>query len=106
MLFLFFSLISVSDISGNVLFWSSSGCCGFKGSRKGTPFAAQLSCESVIKRSVEAGIKVLEVIISGVGPGRDTSIRSLQNFNINVLVIKDVTPIPHNGCRSRKKRRI
>jgi len=96
----------MTDVSGNVLFWSSSGSCGFKGSRKSTPFASQVTCESVLKKSLELGIKFLEVNISGVGSGRESVLRSLQTFRIIIPVIRDVTPLPHNGCRPKKVRRV
>lgn len=104
--FIFPSILTVSDVAGNVLFWSSSGSCGFKGSRKSTPFSAQVASETLLKRSLEIGIKFLEVNISGVGSGRETALRTLQNFRVVIAVIRDVTPLPHNGCRPKKIRRV
>ena len=100
------TLVSVSDMKGNVISWSSAGSCGFKGSRKSTPFAAQVATESAIKKAIEQGIKQVEINVSGPGSGRETAIRSIQNLGVSVLVIRDVTLIPHNGCRPPKKRRI
>lgn len=100
------TIISVSDIRGNVIAWSSSGSCGFKGSRKSTPFAAQTATEVVLKKAMEQGIKQIEVNISGPGSGREVAVRSIQNFGLGILSIKDVTLIPHNGCRPTKKRRV
>ena len=100
------TLVSVSDMKGNVISWSSAGSCGFKGSRKSTPFAAQVATESAIKKAIEQGIRQVEINVSGPGSGRETAIRSIQNLGVSVLVIRDVTLIPHNGCRPPKKRRI
>lgn len=100
------TLVSVSDIRGNVISWSSAGSCGFKGSRKSTPFAAQIATETAIKKAMEQGIKQIEINVSGPGSGRETAVRSIQNFGLSILVIRDVTLIPHNGCRPTKKRRI
>jgi small subunit ribosomal protein S11 len=91
---------------GNVISWSSSGACGFKGSRKGTPFASQTVTESAIKKAIDQGMRQIEINVSGPGSGRETAIRSIQNFGLGILVIRDVTLIPHNGCRPSKKRRI
>lgn len=96
----------MSDVSGNVLCWSSSGSCGFKGSKKSTPFASQVACEFVIKNCIDRGIKFLDVSISGVGSGRDPGIRSINFMGISLQKIKDITSIPHNGCRAKKKRRV
>lgn len=100
------TLVSVTDMRGNVISWSSSGSCGFKGSRKSTPFAAQTVTEVAIRKAIEQGIKQIEVNVSGPGSGRETAVRSIQNLGLSILLIRDVTPIPHNGCRPTKKRRI
>lgn len=100
------SIVSVSDIKGNVISWSSAGSCGFKGSRKGTPFAAQTATEVSLRKAMEQGLRQIEIIVSGPGSGRETAIRSAQATGLSILLIKDVTPIPHNGCRPPKKRRI
>lgn len=93
------TLVSVSDMRGNVIAWSSSGSCGFKGSRKSTPFAAQTVTEVAIKKAIEQGVRQIEINVSGPGSGRETAVRSIQNFGLGILVIRDVTLIPHNGCR-------
>lgn len=93
-------------MKGNVIAWSSSGSCGFKGSRKGTPFAAQMTTETAIKKAIEQGLRQVEINVSGPGSGRETAIRSVQNLGLTILLIKDVTSIAHNGCRPTKKRRI
>lgn len=100
------TIISVTDQNGNVISWSSSGSCGFKGSRKSTPFAAQTATESAVKKAIDLGIKSVEIKISGPGSGRETAIRSIQSFGLPISLIKDVTLMPHNGCRPSKKRRI
>lgn len=100
------TLVSVTDMRGNVISWSSSGSCGFKGSRKSTPFAAQTVTEIAVKKAMDQGIRQIEVNISGPGSGRETAVRSLQNLGLSILLIRDVTSIPHNGCRPSKKRRI
>lgn len=100
------TLVSVTDMRGNVISWSSSGSCGFKGSRKSTPFAAQTVTEVAVKKAMDQGIRQIEVNISGPGSGRETAVRSLQNLGLSILLIRDVTSIPHNGCRPSKKRRI
>ncbi|MFO7667129.1 MAG: 30S ribosomal protein S11 [Desulfobacterales bacterium] len=100
------TIISITDPAGNVLGWSSAGVQGFKGSRKSTPFAAQLAAEDASKKAMEHGMKNVEVYVKGPGPGRESALRSLQATGFNILVIKDVTPIPHNGCRSPKRRRV
>lgn len=105
-LLVIFSIVSVTDFNGNVVAWSSSGICGFKGSRKSTPFAAQSAVESLMKRLLDQGIKQVEINISGAGSGRDTAIRSFQTFPVGVTVIRDITSIPYNGCRPKKKRRV
>jgi small subunit ribosomal protein S11 len=100
------TIISISDAEGNVLAWASSGNVGFKGSRKSTPFAAQLAAEACAKRAMEHGLRRIEVMVKGPGSGRDTAVRSLQNVGLEVTAIKDVTPVPHNGCRPSKRRRV
>lgn len=100
------TIISITDTSGNLIVWSSSGGVGFKGTKKGTPFAAQSAAESAAKRAVEAGMKEVSVLVKGPGAGRETAIRALQGAGLEINSIKDVTPIPHNGCRPRKKRRV
>ena len=100
------TIVNITDKQGNTLFWASAGGCGFKGAKKSTPFAAQSAAEKVGSMAVEQGMKQAEVIISGPGNGRETAIRALQSCGLEVLVIKDITPVPHNGCRPPKKRRV
>ncbi len=100
------TLVTLTDMNGNVLSWSSSGSSGFKGSRKSTPFAAQLAAESAVKRAMEHGLRQVDVFVKGAGSGREAAIRSLQSAGLNVTSIRDVTPIPHNGCRPPKRRRV
>ncbi len=100
------TIVSISDTQGNVISWASSGNVGFKGSRKSTPFAAQLAAETAARRAMEHGVRKVDVLVKGPGSGRETAIRSIQNAGIEVVGIKDVTPIPHNGCRPRKRRRV
>jgi small subunit ribosomal protein S11 len=100
------TIITITDRQGNVLSWATSGGAGFKGSRKSTPFAAQVAAEGAGRAAQECGIKNLEVQIKGPGPGRESSVRALNALGIKILSIQDVTPIPHNGCRPPKKRRI
>jgi len=100
------TLITITDVSGNVLSWSSSGARGFKGSRKSTPFAAQVAAELAGRAAQEQGIKNLDVKIKGPGPGRESSVRALAALGIRINSISDVTPVPHNGCRPQKRRRI
>ena len=100
------TIITITDVSGNTLAWSSSGCQGFKGSRKSTPFAAQLAAENVARKVLEYGVKNLEVYVKGPGSGREAALRSLQVMGFNIKLIRDVTPIPHNGCRPPKRRRV
>jgi small subunit ribosomal protein S11 len=97
---------TITDPVGNVLSWSSSGVQGFKGSRKSTPFAAQLAAEDAVKKAMEYGMKTVEVFVKGPGAGRESALRSLQSGGFNIVSIKDVTPIPHNGCRPPKRRRV
>ena len=100
------TIVSLSDLAGNILTWSSGGKIGYKGSKKSTPFAAQLAAEEVAKAALEMGITKVQVIVCGPGGGRESAIRSLDANGIKVTMIKDSTPIPHNGCRPRKTRRI
>ena len=100
------TIITISDQQGNVIAWASAGNVGFKGSRKSTPFAAQLAAETAARRAMEHGVRRVDVVVKGPGSGRETAIRSIQNTGIEVLGIKDVTPIPHNGCRPPKRRRV
>ncbi|KGA09302.1 MAG: 30S ribosomal protein S11 [actinobacterium acAMD-5] len=100
------TIISITDPSGAVVSWSSSGQVGFKGSRKSTPFAAQLAAEDAAKRAMEHGLKRVDVFVKGPGSGRETAIRSLQAAGLEVGSISDVTPMPHNGCRPPKRRRV
>jgi small subunit ribosomal protein S11 len=100
------TIISISDPEGNVLTWSSAGRIGFKGSRKGTPFAAQVAGKSAAQLARDVGVRSVDVQVRGPGGGRESAIRSLQAAGIEVKTIKDVTPIPHNGCRPRKRRRV
>jgi small subunit ribosomal protein S11 len=100
------TIVTVSDREGNVLTWSSGGLVGFKGSRKSTPFAAQLATERVLKDAENYGIQTLDIRVKGPGAGRESAIRSVGNTKFKVRSIKDITPIPHNGCRPRKKRRV
>lgn len=100
------TIVSITDQQGNVIAWASSGNVGFKGSRKSTPFAAQLAAEACARRAMEHGLRRVEVLVKGPGSGRDTAIRSLQNVGLEVGAIRDVTPVPHNGCRPPKRRRV
>ena len=100
------TIITITDESGNALAWSSAGLKGFKGSRKSTPFAAQIAAEDVGNKAKEYGIKSLKVEVSGPGSGRESALRSLQSIGYIITSIRDVTPIPHNGCRPRKRRRV
>ena len=100
------TIVTISDVNGNVISWASGGEMGFKGSRKSTPFAAQQAAEAAAKGAMEHGLKTVEVYVKGPGQGRESAIRSLQSAGLEVIMIKDVTPIPHNGCRPPKRRRI
>ena len=100
------TIITISDKSGNAISWSSAGVLGFKGSRKSTPFAAQMAAEQAAKDAMEHGMKDVEVFVKGPGAGREAAIRALQAAGMEVSMIKDVTPIPHNGCRPPKRRRV
>lgn len=100
------TIVTITDPTGNVVAWSSAGAVGFKGSRKGTPFAAQLAAESAAKKAMDAGVRSVQVYVKGPGAGRESALRSLQASGFAVSVIRDVTPIPHNGCRPPKRRRV
>jgi small subunit ribosomal protein S11 len=100
------TIITITDAVGNVVAWSSAGSVGFKGSRKGTPFAAQLAAEAAAKKAMDFGMRSVQVFVKGPGAGRESALRSLQAAGFAVSVIKDVTPIPHNGCRPPKRRRV
>ena len=100
------TMISISDVQGNVIAWSSAGMQGFKGSRKSTPYAAQMAAEDAGKKAQEHGMKSLEVFVNGPGSGRESALRALQTVGFTITFIKDVTPIPHNGCRPPKRRRV
>lgn len=100
------TIVSISDDQGNIISWSSAGNMGFKGSRKGTPFAAGMAAETAAKAAMEHGLREVKVYVKGPGAGREAAIRSLQSAGIDVSIIKDVTPIPHNGCRPPKRRRV
>ncbi len=99
------TIITITDQIGNAVVWTSGGSVGFKGTRKSTPYAAQVAAEEAARRAGEHGIRKLDVIVSGTGSGRDTAVRTLQNMGMEVTGIRDVTPIPHNGCRPKKRRR-
>ena len=100
------TIITITDPVGNVVAWSSAGAKGFKGSRKSTPFAAQIAGEDCAKRAQEHGMRALEVFVKGPGSGRESALRALQSVGLNISLIRDVTPIPHNGCRPPKRRRV
>ncbi len=100
------TLITITDNSGNAIAWGSAGISGFKGARKGTPFAAQLAATATARKAIEQGMKQVAVFVRGPGSGRETAIRSLQSAGLEITSIKDVTPIPHNGCRPPKQRRV
>ncbi|MDR0915531.1 MAG: 30S ribosomal protein S11 [Endomicrobium sp.] len=100
------TIISITDNIGNTLTWSSAGTSGFKGTKKGTPFAAQMTASSVGKKALDLGIKQIVVFVNGPGPGRETAIRGLQGAGLSIISIKDITPLPHNGCRPPKLRRV
>ena len=98
--------ITVTDVAGNVIAWSSAGCVGFKGSRKSTPFAAQSTAEDAVKKAMEHGLRNAIVYVRGPGSGRESAIRACASAGLNVTAVRDVTPVPHNGCRPRKSRRV
>ncbi|MBP8626421.1 MAG: 30S ribosomal protein S11 [Syntrophorhabdales bacterium] len=100
------TIITITDPQGNVISWSSGGVVGFKGSRKSTPFAAQLAAENAAKKAMENGLKTVDVYIKGPGAGREAALRALQSSGLKIHLIRDITPIPHNGCRPPKRRRV
>jgi small subunit ribosomal protein S11 len=100
------TIVTITDMNGNVIAWSSSGVKGFKGSRKSTPYAAQQAAEDAAKKAMLHGLKNIEVYVKGPGAGREAALRSLQSIGLNIRLIRDVTPIPHNGCRQPKRRRV
>ena len=100
------TMVTITDLQGNALSWASSGGLGFRGSRKSTPYAAQMCAETAAKAAMEHGLKTVEVYVKGPGQGREAAIRALQSAGLDVVTIKDVTPIPHNGCRPPKRRRV
>lgn len=100
------TMITLTDPNGNVLAWSTAGISGFKGSRKSTPYAAQLAAENAVRRGMEHGMRQVDVYVKGTGSGREAAIRALQASGLSVMSIRDVTPIPHNGCRAPKRRRV
>jgi small subunit ribosomal protein S11 len=100
------TIITITDAQGNAIAWSTAGHLGFKGSRKSTPYAAQVAAEDVGRKAKEHGVKTLEVLVKGPGSGRESALRGLQSVGFNILSIVDITPVPHNGCRPRKRRRV
>ena len=100
------TMITISDVQGNTIAWSSAGSQGFKGSRKSTPYAAQVAAENCGRKAMEHGMKVLSVFVKGPGTGRESALRALQAVGFTITAIQDVTPVPHNGCRPRKRRRV
>jgi small subunit ribosomal protein S11 len=100
------TIITITDLSGNVISWSSAGLQGFKGSRKSTPFAAQMAAEDAVRKAKEQGMRRVQVYIKGPGSGRESALRSLQLAGLTITIIRDVTPVPHNGCRPPKRRRV
>jgi small subunit ribosomal protein S11 len=100
------TIVSISDPTGEVVSWASAGSSGFKGAKKGTPFAAQTAAEAAARRAIDQGMRQIEVMVSGPGAGRETAIRALQSTGLEITLIRDVTPIPHNGCRPPKRRRV
>ncbi len=100
------TIVTVTDNAGNAIAWASAGTKGFKGSRKGTPFAAQLAAEDAVRKAMDHGLRSASIVVKGPGAGREAALRSLQKTGIKVLAIRDMTPIPHNGCRPPKRRRV
>ena len=100
------TMVTITDVQGNAVSWSSAGMQGFKGSRKSTPYAAQIAAEDAGKKAMEHGMKTLEVNVKGPGSGRESALRALHSVGLTVTIIRDVTPVPHNGCRPRKRRRV
>jgi small subunit ribosomal protein S11 len=100
------TIVTITDVNGNTISWASGGSVGFKGTKKGTPFAAQVAAERAARAAMEHGMRKVDVLVKGPGPGRETAIRSLQAAGLEIQTIKDVTPVPHNGCRPPKRRRV
>ena len=100
------SIVTITDQNGDTISWASAGSSGFKGAKKGTPFAAQTAAESAARRAIDQGMRQIEVMVSGPGAGRETAIRALQGARLEITLIRDITPIPHNGCRPPKRRRV
>ncbi len=100
------TIVTITDAGGEVISWASAGSSGFKGAKKGTPFAAQTASENAARRATDQGMRQIEVMVSGPGAGRETAIRALQGAGLEITLIRDVTPIPHNGCRPPKRRRV
>ena len=100
------TIVTITDVKGEVISWSSAGACGFKGSKKGTPFAAQTAAENAVRQALEQGMKEAEITVSGPGSGRETAIRAIRTAGLGITLLKDVTPIPHNGCRPPKRRSV
>jgi small subunit ribosomal protein S11 len=100
------TIVTISDTKGDVISWATAGSSGFKGAKKGTPFAAQTAADSAAKKAMENGMRQVEVMVSGPGAGRETAIRALQGAGLEITLIRDITPIPHNGCRPPKRRRV
>ncbi len=100
------TIVTITDMNGNTIAWSSAGIVGFKGARKGTPFAAQMATEDAAKKAMEHGVRTIHVYVKGPGAGREAALRTLQAAGFNITLIRDVTPIPHNGCRPPKRRRV
>ena len=100
------TIVTISDVSGNAVSWSSSGSMGFRGSKKSTPYAAQIATDAAVKKAYDSGLRKLDVLMKGPGSGRESALRALQNIGFIINNIKDVTPLPHNGCRPKKKRRV
>ncbi|MBD2137453.1 30S ribosomal protein S11 [Anabaena sp. FACHB-1237] len=100
------SIVTITDQNGDVISWASAGSSGFKGAKKGTPFAAQTAAESAARRAIDQGMRQIQVMVSGPGAGRETAIRALQGAGLEITLIRDITPIPHNGCRPPKRRRV
>jgi len=100
------TIITITDEKGNTVVWASAGNCGFKGTKKGTPFAAQMTASNVARRAIDSGVKQVSVLVKGPGPGRETAIRGLQAAGLMITSIRDITPVPHDGCRPPKPRRV
>jgi small subunit ribosomal protein S11 len=100
------TIVTMTDINGEAISWASAGSCGFKGAKKGTPFAAQTAAEVAARESMDQGMRQVEIIVKGPGAGRETAIRAIQPAGLGISIIRDITPVPHNGCRPPKKRRV